>query len=425
MNKAKIEIRPRLRVMAGRNIAIGPGKAELLELLQKTGSITQAAREMKMSYMRAWTLIRMMNRCFKEPVVVTTHGGAHGGGGAALSDAGRKVLGLYRKMDAKCLSSISPMRKQLESYLEVALLLTLSIASLLLLPGCGKDAGGSVVIYTSQDEVYAEPIFREFEKETGLQVRPVYDSEAVKTVGLVNRLLTERDNPQCDVFWNNEEFRTRQLAAHDVFRQSNGWTHLGYRTRRLVINTNFLTAANAPRRFSDATNAAWRGKVALAYPLFGTTATHFHALRQHWGDAAWQNWCRALTANKPFLVDGNSVVVKQVERGEAWIGFTDSDDIAAAQREGFPVQALPATEETLFIPNTVGVIRNCPHPEAAQRLYEYLSKPEVSQRLADVRALEGATLDPATAATGLTVDWNGLLTNLDAVTTETKEIFLR
>jgi molybdate transport system regulatory protein len=117
MNKSNIQIRLRLRVMAGRNIAIGPGKAQLLELLQKTGSITQAAREMKMSYMRAWTLIRTMNRCFKEPVVVTTHGGAHGGGGAALSDAGRKVLALYKTMDAKCLRAIGPTRKQLEKFL--------------------------------------------------------------------------------------------------------------------------------------------------------------------------------------------------------------------------------------------------------------------------------------------------------------------
>src|SRR5580693_2985320 len=132
--------------------------------------------------------------------------------------------------------------------------------------GCGKKEASTVVVYTSQDEVFAEPIFREFEAQTGIQVRPVYDSEAVKTVGLVNRLLTEQSNPQCDVFWNNEEFRTRQLAAHDVFRPTNGWTHLGYRTRRLVINTNLLSAANGPRSFSDATNALWRGKAALAYP---------------------------------------------------------------------------------------------------------------------------------------------------------------
>jgi iron(III) transport system substrate-binding protein len=291
--------------------------------------------------------------------------------------------------------------------------------------GCGKNGPQTVVVYTSQDEVFAEPIFREFEAQTGIQVRPVYDSEAVKTVGLVNRLLTEQNNPQCDVFWNNEEFRTRQLAAHGIFRPTNGWTHLGYRTRRLVINTNLLPAANAPRRFRDATNTLWRGKGALAYPLFGTTATHFLALRQHWGDEAWQRWCRALAANQPFLVDGNSVVVKQVSRGEAWFGFTDSDDIAGAQREGFPVAPLPTTEETLFVPNTVGVIRHGPHPEAAQRLFEFLSDPKVSQKLVELRALEGATLDPARAATGLQVDWDALLRDLDPATEELKQIFLR
>jgi len=117
MNKSKIEIRPRLRVMVGRNIAMGPGKFQLLELLQKNGSITKAAREMKMSYMRAWTLIRTMNRCFKKPVVLTQHGGAHGGGGAVLTAAGRKVLALYGGMDAKCLRAIGPSGKKLEKLL--------------------------------------------------------------------------------------------------------------------------------------------------------------------------------------------------------------------------------------------------------------------------------------------------------------------
>jgi iron(III) transport system substrate-binding protein len=282
-----------------------------------------------------------------------------------------------------------------------------------------------VVIYTSQDEVFAEPILQQFEQETGIHVEKVYDSEAVKTVGLVNRLLAERDNPQCDIFWNNEEFRTRQLAARGLFRQTNGWTHLGYRTRRLVVNTNLVAPGKEPRAFSDATNEIWRGKVALAYPLFGTTATHFQALRQSWGDAAWQSWCRALVANKAFLVDGNSVVVKLVSRGEAWLGFTDSDDIAGAQREGAPIKALPITEQTLVVPNTVGVIRNCPHPAAAQRLYEFLSQRQVSQRLVELRALEGAALDASTPTNCLRVDWDKLLRDLDTATTETKDIFLR
>jgi iron(III) transport system substrate-binding protein len=294
-----------------------------------------------------------------------------------------------------------------------------------LVAGCGRNSAREVVLYSSQDEVYAEPICAEFERQTGVKVRPVFDSESVKTVGLVNRLLAESHNPQCDVFWNNEEFRTRQLAAHGVFRPANGWSKLGYRSRRIVINTNLLTPDKAFRLFSDATNTAWRGKVALAYPLFGTTATHFLALRQRWGDAAWQAWCRALVANKPFLVEGNSLVVRQVASGQAWLGFTDSDDVAAGQREGLPVAALPANEETLFLPNTVGVMRGAPHPAEAQQFFEFLNKPEVSQRLVDAHALEGASWGAAEATNGLQVDWDALLRDLDAATAEMKEIFLR
>ncbi|HWY73985.1 MAG TPA: extracellular solute-binding protein, partial [Verrucomicrobiae bacterium] len=234
----------------------------------------------------------------------------------------------------------------------------------------------SVVVYTSQDEEFAEPIFKDFEKETGITVKPVFDSEAVKTVGLVNRLLAEKSQPQCDVFWNNEELRTRMLASRGMFRETNGWALLGYRTRRVVVNTNLLPIARAPRNFSDATNAVWRGKVALAYPLFGTTGAHFLALRQLWGDERWQAWCRALTANKAMLVDGNSVVVKLVGNGEATLGFTDSDDIAGAQREGLPVAALPMNDETLLVHNSAGILRGAQHPAEAQKLFEYLqSKP--------------------------------------------------
>jgi iron(III) transport system substrate-binding protein len=299
------------------------------------------------------------------------------------------------------------------------------VVLLALLTSCHSNDSAQVVLYTSQDEVFAEPILHQFEQETGVRVLKVYDSEAVKTVGLVNRLLAERDHPQCDVFWNNEEFRTRELASRGLFRPTNGWTRLGFRTRRIVVNTNFISATSAPRTFSDATNAIWKGKVALAYPLFGTTATHFQALRQSWGDTAWQAWCRALVANKPFLVDGNSVVVKQVSRGEAWLGFTDSDDIAGAQREGSPIKALPLTPESLLVFNTVGVIQNCPHPQAAEKLFRFLKTKEVSQRLVELNALEGATPDEPAAAKTLQVDWDKLVHDVDVATTETKDIFLR
>jgi iron(III) transport system substrate-binding protein len=253
---------------------------------------------------------------------------------------------------------------------------------------------------------------------------PVYDNEAVKTVGLANRLLAERHHPICAVFWGNEEMRTRLLAAQKVFRETNGWAAFGYRSRRVVINTNHLSITSAPQLLFDLTNTAWRGKVALAYPQFGTTATHFHALRQYWGEAVWQAWCRAIAANQPFLVDGNSEVVNVVGRAEAWVGLTDSDDIADGQREGLPVAPLPVNQETLLIPNTVAVIRGAPDPKLGQRLFEYLQSPEVVEKLVRAKALEGASAAGVQTPT-LQVDWDALLRDLDRTTAALNQIFLR
>jgi len=283
----------------------------------------------------------------------------------------------------------------------------------------------SVIIYTSQDEEYAEPIFKQFEKDTGIKVRAVFDSEAVKTVGLANRLLAESSNPQCDVFWNNEELRTRLLSAKGVFRETDGWALLGWRSRRLIVNTNLLPLAQAPGCFSEATNRMWRGKVAMAYPFSGTTPTHLLALRQAWGDEAWQNWCRALAANKPFLVDGNSVVAKMVGAGEVWFGFSDSDDTAAEQADGKPVMAAPMCQETLVIHNSAGVVRNAPHPLEAQALYDYLRTPRVEEILVKAHALESALPEIPSDQPGLKVDWDKLLKDLEIGTDEMRRIFLR
>src|SRR6267142_2407557 len=101
----------------------------------------------------------------------------------------------------------------------IVILVCLSgLTSLIGLTGLVSKPSRQVVVYCAQDQTYAEPIFRDFEKENGIKVRAVYDNEAVKTVGLANRLLAERRHPQCDVFWGNEEMSTRQLAAQNVFR---------------------------------------------------------------------------------------------------------------------------------------------------------------------------------------------------------------
>jgi molybdate transport system regulatory protein len=115
--KTKPGIRPRLRIVSGKNIAFGPGKADLLEALEATGSITRAAGKLGMSYMRAWTLIRTMNRSFCEPLVDAVRGGTRGGGGARLTPTGRHVLQLYRQMDDDCLAAIQPQWRKLQKLL--------------------------------------------------------------------------------------------------------------------------------------------------------------------------------------------------------------------------------------------------------------------------------------------------------------------
>jgi iron(III) transport system substrate-binding protein len=282
---------------------------------------------------------------------------------------------------------------------------------------CAKHSSGEVIIYTSQDQQFAEPIFNDFTKQTGIKVRAVYDSEAVKTVGLAQRLLAEASHPQCDVWWSNEALRTRQLARRGVL-ETNTIVEFGFRSRRIVINTNKLALAAAPKSLAELTNAEWRGKVALAYPMFGTTSAQFIALRQRWGAKDWEQWCRALAANKPFLVDGNSVVVKLVGRGEAIIGLTDFDDVMAAQREGLPVMALPLSEGLIMIPNSVALVQGAPRPAEARRLAEFITSGAVVGKLISASALEGAMMPPS-------LDWNLVLKDLEAATEAMRQVFLR
>lgn len=109
-------LRPRFRIIRGPDIAFGPGKADLLAQIARTGSINQAAKKMGMSYMRAWSLVRTMNRNFNEPLVLAAHGGSHGGG-AVLTPTGRRLLALYRRMEKHSLTVVQPAWRALRKLL--------------------------------------------------------------------------------------------------------------------------------------------------------------------------------------------------------------------------------------------------------------------------------------------------------------------
>ncbi|MEQ8235096.1 MAG: LysR family transcriptional regulator [Gammaproteobacteria bacterium] len=97
---------PSLRVLLGAEIAMGPGKAALLEAIAATGSISAAAKRLGMSYRRAWLLVDTMNRCFRTPLVDAATGGS-GGGGAGLTTLGEEVLARYRTMERRAREAIA------------------------------------------------------------------------------------------------------------------------------------------------------------------------------------------------------------------------------------------------------------------------------------------------------------------------------
>ena len=110
-------LRLRPRIYHGSDIALGPGKVALLEAIAATGSIRLAARDLEMSYMRAWNLVQTMNRCFAKPLVGTLRGGREGGH-ARLTPEGERILGLYRQLVVASQRAGQPFWRKIESRME-------------------------------------------------------------------------------------------------------------------------------------------------------------------------------------------------------------------------------------------------------------------------------------------------------------------
>ncbi len=110
---------PRLRITMGKGLILGPGKVDLLEAIDRKGSISAAAREMEMSYRRAWLLVEALNQMFAKPVVVAATGGARGGG-AQITDFGRKVAAAYRRIEQKTRMAIREELKPLDPNVDLS-----------------------------------------------------------------------------------------------------------------------------------------------------------------------------------------------------------------------------------------------------------------------------------------------------------------
>jgi iron(III) transport system substrate-binding protein len=261
--------------------------------------------------------------------------------------------------------------------------------------GCGPSIAPEeenfIVVYTSQDQVYAEKIFDRFTAKTGIEIKPVFDNESAKTMGLVKRLMAEQIQPVCDVFWSNEAMAARKLTEASVVV---GFEEFGHRSRVLIINTNLVEQGEAPKSIKDLTLPKWENKVAMAYPLFGTTATHALALKEEWGPGIWESWCERLVSNKTKIVDGNSMVVRLVGAGEASVGLTDSDDLAVGLSKQLPLASIPLKNELCAIPNTVAMVQGAPHTELAMAFIHFVQQEDVLTEMVDASALISASLPP-------------------------------
>ena len=325
-----------------------------------------------------------------------------------------------------------------------------------LLSACqDKEPQRSVVVYTSVDQVYSEPILKQFEEKTGIRVLAVYDVEAAKTTGLVHRLLAEKDRPQADVFWNGEFAQTLMLKERGVlasyhspasadlparyFDPEGYWTAIAGRARVLLINKNFVSPVDYPGTLAGLAAGKWPGeKIGIASPLFGTSATHAAALFAAWEPERARAFFEELKTRGVRVVDGNSVVRDLVANGQLYLGLTDTDDACGALKNGAPVALIFLDQDekglgTLVIPGTVATIANAPHPREGQVLLDFLLSKEVEEKLV-VSGWSQIPLRPANIASdcglpsevkGMEIELSAIVQQLEPVRRELTEVFIR
>jgi iron(III) transport system substrate-binding protein len=285
------------------------------------------------------------------------------------------------------------MRRRVASALIVACVL-----------GCARSES-EVVVYTSVDQVFSEPILRSFEQSSGVRVRVVFDTEETKSTGVLNRIIAEAAHPQADVFWSGDPVRPFVLIQRDLvepyaspeaaripsaFKDPAGrWTGFAARARVLLVNRERLGTRSTPTSIRDLARPEWKDETAIANPLFGTTTMHVAALAAAWGEDEMHRFLDALRANGARVASSNGEVKRLVVSGQVTIGLTDTDDAHEAVQSGADVIVVYPDQQgdgTLLMPTSVVVLRGVRHPEPARRLVDHLLSPATERRLAEVAA---------------------------------------
>lgn len=297
--------------------------------------------------------------------------------------------------------------------------LMLSLIIMTFMTAACQGTSNEVVVYTSVDRVYSEPIFDAFYEETGIKVLAVYDVEANKTTGLVQRLIQEKDQAKADVFWNGEMVQMLRLKNEGVLAsyaspnsvdydprfvdKAYEWTAFGGRARILLVNNDVLPEDQWPTSWQDLSQDAASMNVGLAKPMFGTTATHVAGLYSLYGRQVVKEAYGKMLDEGVKVVDGNGAVRDMVVSGALAYGFTDTDDALAAIRKGanvtiiFPDQGVDESG-TMIIPNSLALIEGGPNLDQGQRFIDYMLSDATITALMDsgwfqMMLAEGAWVD--------------------------------
>jgi len=259
-------------------------------------------------------------------------------------------------------------------------------------------SSGALIVYCAHDATYSRAVLDRFTEQTGIKVLVKDDTEATKSLGLVELILKERSAPRCDVFWNNELLGMIQLQEAavlepwkgagyrripDNYKDPNGeWCGFAARVRVYILNSNRGTAQDA----AAILNSDDLSRTAIAKPLYGTTLTHYSALWHQLGRDVTREWHLENRRKGMKEVNGNAITKDLVANGVCDLGFTDTDDFFVAKDSGAAVAMVPARlpdGATICIPNTVAVIRGTRHQQAARKLVDFLLSEENELALAN------------------------------------------
>ena len=321
------------------------------------------------------------------------------------------------------------------------------------LTGCKDDGGqsssggrGEVVVYTSVDDVFARPLAERFERETGITVKLVPDTEETKSTGLLNRLIAEKDRPVADVFYSGDPMRAGVLKLKGVsqpytspsaadlpkqFSDPDGhWTGFSSRARVIIYNRNLIPSGQEPKSVHDLNDPKYKGKACIANPLFGTTSMHAAALFAALGTDKAKQFFEDFAANGGKILSSNGEVRRRVANGEFALGLTDTDDYNVARQEGKPVGAVYPDQDgmgTVLVPNTLVLIKGAPHEENGKRFIDFMLKPEIAQALAESEAAQMPLrpgipvpphVTPVEKIKPMALDYGALAADAERITTE-------